>query len=165
MDYYKQYEHDCELKFDDIDEISKLRETKFQRMITKLITIDIHSLLTAEFLNSRSSMINELRTHLIEYPTTIHPLSPFKFFWEIIMAVVFTLGLVLVPLDYMHYVEKHHKRIIDYVTLNLCINSVCLIDMFMRFHNGYIKNYEAGITKISKTVLLIIKKTFSDCPR
>lgn len=142
MKYYEKFGHVCTLKAHEDFQIHSNKRSKLRNAIIKCTSINQQSHIASEFFNSHSSVVNEMKFHLENHPMTIHPFSRLKFMWEIFMAVIFLIGLIYNPLQYMDYVDENIENTFGDISLMVVVKIASLMDMIMRFFMGSVRNYE-----------------------
>lgn len=147
MKYFEKFGHTCSVKSDEVLENYLENRSRLQQAVVKWTTIDPQSEITTEFFNSHSSVVNGMRFHLEQHPTTIHPFSRFKFVWECYMILVFLNGLVYAPLLYMYYVNNNPHEHFGNILVMQLIKVSCIVDMILRFFTGFVdeKNFKVSI--------------------
>lgn len=148
--YFKMYGHNCEL---DVSEGSDDQNGWWFQMASPYFAIDLTSHLTLQHFNSYATIFNESKRHQQNYPLTVHPFSMFKFMWEIMMAGVFLIGLVYVPMMFFFYLE--YKDTFGNENIMATVKFFCIADMVMRFFTGY---WDEVHLVVSTAMILILFK-------
>lgn len=132
--YFELFGHTCELE---VREESRKGVDWLRKTLIDWITVDPTSNQTVEHFNSHATIINERKRHLQSYPVTVHPFSRFKFLWEVMMTVVFLVGLIYAPLLFLFYFDHTVESSIGNLSIMISVKVFCILDMTMRFFTGY----------------------------
>lgn len=134
--YFEKFGHFCELHLDDDYQNYLNGMTKFKRKLIEWTTIDPASPLTLQYFKSYLTICNDRQLHLNSYLGTIHPFSRFKFAWELVMIVIFLIGLIYHPLQNLNYVDKYIEDDAGNIILMGLLKVFCIIDIMLRFIIG-----------------------------
>jgi hypothetical protein len=146
--YFEKFGHSCEL--DDDVKVESSRREKIKETIVIWTTIDPTSDITLHHFNSHSAIVNERKFHLENHPRTIHPFSRLKLWiWEPVFVLVFLCALISGPLMFFDYIQKTDLYVED-MKYMYCVYVFCVIDMFLRFFNGFVVKKKFMVRKIAK---------------
>ena len=139
-EYFEKFGHFCELNLDDDYQNYLNGKTKFKRNLIKWTTIDPASPLTLQYFKSNLTIYNDRKMHLNLYLGTIHPFSRFKFVWEVVMIIIFLIGLIYHPLQYFSYVDRNREDDAGNIFLMGLLKIFCIVDIILRFFIGHFDN-------------------------
>lgn len=85
-------------------------------------------------------IIQERQRHAREYPYTIHPFSIFTKYWQIFMAIIWTLTLAIEMFDipFLHTARREDLSLMTKTATIL--NFVCVFDIIVNLLTGYVDN-------------------------
>lgn len=136
--YFEKFGHTCDLKVEEEPETPRSLVKRIQKVFIEYSTINPLSNLTLQYFNDHANIMTERRLHLEKHPSSIHPFSRIKFYWEFIMALVFLIGFIAGPLQYLVYIDQHKEELFPgNFLLMKGVKIICLIDMIVRFFAGY----------------------------
>lgn len=135
--YFERFGHTCEWEVE--EELVKFLagKSRLKQTCIKWTTLDIASNSAQQHFNSYSAIVNEMKFHLENHPTTIHPFSRFKQLWELFMIAVFLCGLIYSPLQYLDYVDMNSSDAGN-IRIMKSVKILCIIDMALRFFMGHL---------------------------
>lgn len=103
-----------------------------------------------DVLKSTDSIRNERARHLQHYYWIIHPFSVGRAYWQFFMIVVYTCGLIVIPINFSGTMTMWHLRI-----TKLVFDFGACCDIVMNFFTGY---YHRQTKRIVLTPSLIAKQ-------
>ncbi|XP_044265658.1 potassium/sodium hyperpolarization-activated cyclic nucleotide-gated channel 1-like [Tribolium madens] len=161
--------HDCEMLAED-DEVEKRFPQKtwcnqFKRAVMRSILV--HEKICkscAIHLRSHGAIEKEKQRHIRYHPTSIHPFSSARIWWELCMCGVCLFQLILVPLDIGFYAFEETMPFLHstaFLTLRMALDLICCADIGFNAITGYYDEAKKEVVlHHQKIVLHYLKNQF-----
>ncbi|KAG9434111.1 potassium/sodium hyperpolarization-activated cyclic nucleotide-gated channel 1-like [Apis mellifera carnica] len=146
-------DHVCTLKVDNDKKLS------FRDRWSSIIQISRKTPRAKKYFDSMALFTNEKQRHsTFKYWWIIHPFSNCRFFWDLIMTVVYIISFISIPFSVCFIIMSHDDIGLD--KFNLLIYGFCWIDIIMNCFTGYYDKYEMGVELRPLKIFIHYLKTF-----
>ncbi|KAJ8674391.1 hypothetical protein QAD02_005653 [Eretmocerus hayati] len=101
-------------------------------------------------LKSKSAINFEISQHLHNFPFMIHPFSPFRNFWDVVMAIFTMITLILTPVISAFFFNADADSLALHTIL--FIDCIMMLDVVLNFTTGYFDQTTKSVSLDPKVV-------------
>ncbi|XP_076226436.1 potassium/sodium hyperpolarization-activated cyclic nucleotide-gated channel 2 [Nomia melanderi] len=157
-------EHNCELSRNSTNlrvssSMMKGRKYTMKEKLTRMFNVSANTPKSRMYLDSMAATFAEGRRHAaLEYWWIIHPFSRWRFFWDLIMMVVYMIAFLSIPFMICYVVMSHDAIRVD--NFNILIYTFCWVDIVVNCVSGYYDKMQMQVELDPWKIIKHYLKTF-----